>query len=88
MSDSLLDIPPPPDQRVTQLFVWLMINEDGSEGIVSADLPMEFGTRHAPLFTSKRETAEKLRPIAERVGLLTSEERGKPVTIVLRTFWS
>jgi hypothetical protein len=88
MSDALLDIPPPPDQRVTQLFVWIMINDDGSEGIMSHDLPFAMGTRHAPLMTSKREAAEKMRPIAERVGLLTSEERGKPVTIVLRTFWS
>jgi hypothetical protein len=86
--DTLIDIPPPPDQRITQLFVWIMLNDDGSEGIVSADMPMEMGMRHSPLMSSKRETAMKLRPIAERIGSLTSTERDKPVTVVLRTFWS
>jgi hypothetical protein len=89
MSDtSLLDIPPPPEQRVNHLFVWIMLNDDGSEGIISADMPMEMGMRHSPLMSSKRDVAMRLRPIAERIAALTSTERDKPVTVVMRTFWS
>jgi hypothetical protein len=88
MSD-LLDIPPPPTQRVNQLFVWIMINDDGSEGIMSHRMAQHDGElAHMPLMSSKREVAMKLRPIAERIGSLTSTERDKPVTVVLRTFWS
>jgi hypothetical protein len=89
MTDTLLDIPPPPDQRITQIFVWLLIDtKDGSEGIISHDLPMAMGTRHAPLMASKRATAMKMQPIAERVASATSTERGRPIETVLRTFWS
>jgi hypothetical protein len=88
--DTLLDIPPPPTQRVQQLFVWITIDpETGAEGIMSHTMPMEDGmVRHLPLMSSKREVAEKLRPIAERIASLASSERGRPIACVLRTFWS
>jgi hypothetical protein len=91
MTDTLLDIPPPPNQRITQIFIWVMINEDGGESIMSHDMPMEevvFGTRHMPLMSSKRDVAQKLRPIAEHICSLASTERGHPVACVMRSFWS
>jgi hypothetical protein len=91
MSDDkdYLNIPPAPGQRVTQLFAWIAIHPDGGEGIMSTDMPLgDLGMRHMPLITSKREVAEKMRPIAEQTASQASTAAGAPVAIVLRSFWS
>jgi len=87
--DTMLDIPPPPDQRIRHLYVWITVDSlDQSEGIMSYDMPFQFGTRHAPLMSSKRDVAENLRPVAEHVAAMATEERGHTIAAVLRTFWS
>jgi hypothetical protein len=82
MSD--LDIPPQPAQRVTALYAWIAVAEDGEETIV-----FQVGQDDIrPLISSSRELANLLRPVAETEALRYSTKSGKPVGLVLRTFWS
>lgn len=65
--DNYLDLPTPADQRITELHVWVALNEDGSEGILSADMMVEGKKRHMPLVSSKRHLAEAMQPIVNRL---------------------
>lgn len=86
MKNIIFDQTVPKDQRITELHVWIAINEDGSEGILSADIPFPGGmTRHCPLLNSKRDVAERLRDQAEMMQKL-AELSGTPLKIELRTF--
>lgn len=83
-----LDDPPPADQRVTELHVWIATHPDTGEGIASADVDFgpEFGARHMPLMSSKRKIAEGLKPFAEQVRQQALIQSGKRVTMRLVTF--
>jgi hypothetical protein len=66
MKDNYLDMPPPGEQRITELHLWVATYPDGGEGVVSADIPIpDIGSRHMPLMSSKRAVAERLKPYAE-----------------------
>lgn len=75
----------PPDKRINELHVWISIDANGGEGMLSADLPLPFGTRHTPLMSSKREIAERMRPIAEHLQR-TATTDARRIEIELRTF--
>lgn len=86
MSEHYIDAPPPPEQRITELHVWIAIYPDGSEGIVSADLPLSFGTRHSPLLSSKRKVAESLGRLAREVQRAAMHQAQRIVRVELRTY--
>jgi hypothetical protein len=83
-----LDTPPPTGRRITELHVWIAIYPDGSEGIVSADLPMPngLGHRHMPLMNSSRASAEAAEPIARRVQRHAMHSSMRIVKLKLVTF--
>ena len=87
MSDPLYhDLPTPSAQRVHALYVWICVNDDNSEGIVSADVPFEGVTRHMPLMSSQPATAAALRPIAERIRDEARRQAGREMRVELRYF--
>lgn len=86
MSSVYRDMPPPAAQRVSRLWAWIATHDDGSEGIISADLPFEGVSRHIPLLSSQRATALALRPVAERVRDEAMRQSNRRVTIALRAF--
>lgn len=88
MTDLYLDAPPPGDQRIRQIHVWIATYANGSEGIISADLPMPvgLGTRHMPLMNSKRDVAENLQPLARRAQRAAMHQADRIVSIRLVTF--
>jgi hypothetical protein len=80
------DDPPPPHQRITRLYAWVAIHDDGGEGILSADLPFPGeGRRHMPLISSKRSTAQMLESLARKIAA-DAGKAGKPVRCELRIF--
>lgn len=85
MPDEFLDLPPEPDQLILDLYAWIAIHVDGSEGIIAAsvaDLPTPMA-----LVSSKLAMAEKMRPFAERAMALSQQQSSKPVkAIELRRF--
>ena len=81
-----IDNAPDSSQRITVLHVWVSILEDGSEGIVSADLPFETVTRHMPLLSSRYTTAVALRPLAENIRDEALHQAGRVMRVALRTF--
>jgi len=84
----LIDMPPAAADRIDRLYVWIMTNEDGGEGMVSADMDIagDGTVRHMPLLTSRRESAERMRPLAETIRGETQRRTGRKVTISLRSF--
>lgn len=82
------DAPPPADQRVTEMHVWIATHPDGAEGIASADVDFGpgFGLRHMPLMSSQRGTAEKMHVWAEELRQQALVQAGKRVTLRLVTF--
>lgn len=72
---------------VQELFVWIAIKDDGSEGVMAAEIDMGTGDlRFTPLMSSKREIAEgPVASIARHVQE-ASAERGAPYRIELRHF--
>lgn len=86
MVDVYVDDKPDADHRVTHLYVWVSINDDGSEGIIASDLEILPGiVRHTPLMASKRTTAERLQPMAEKAAAL-ARKAGRTMRIELRIF--
>jgi hypothetical protein len=86
MNDNYLDIPPPGEQRITELHLWVATHPDGGEGIVSADVPIPgIGSRHIPLMSSRRELAEKMKPFAEHAQQAAAKA-GKPVSLRIVTY--
>jgi hypothetical protein len=81
-----LDVPPEPDQRVIEIHAWIATHADGSEGIVSADIPMPMGMRHSPLLSSKRTVAEKLEPLARKIRQQAMHQANRVVSMKLITF--
>jgi hypothetical protein len=70
--------------KITELHVWLYINPEGAESMLSADLPGPDGVRrHMPLMSSKYMVAsgEKMRAVVNR----TMGET--PGVAELRTFY-
>lgn len=83
MAETFLDLPTPEDQRISRLYCWVTIHEDGSEGIPAHSMP---DGSMMPLITSKRRVAETaLRRFAETVSA-ASARAGKPVRLELRIF--
>lgn len=77
--------PPPPDVRIEEFHVWIAVQTNKSEGIISGDLPFEFGNRHVPLMSPKRHVAAGMERWA-RTAQRLSGEAGLPVEIELRTY--
>jgi hypothetical protein len=84
--DVYRDDPPPLRQRVHALYVWIAVYADGSEGIVSADVPFEATVRHMPLMSSQHATAAALRPVAERIRAEALRQAGRDMHVELRQF--
>lgn len=85
MADLYIDQKPDPEQRITELHVWVAIYGDGSEGIISADATIAGQLRHMPLMSSKLGTAHVLRPLAQRSAAMGAESDHE-IRIELRTF--
>lgn len=88
--DVYLNLPPPSDQRISAIYAWVATYEDGSEGIASADMPGPMpgmGPRHMPLLSSKREVAERLRPLADIAVRLGKNATPRVVSIRLVSFF-
>jgi hypothetical protein len=81
---------PDREQRVDVLYAWIGIHADGGEGILSTDLPTPGlpggATRHMPLITSKRETAELCGRLARNIQRASMHEADRFVRIELREF--
>lgn len=58
MVDILADIPTPANQRILEVYAWVAVQPDGSEGIISLGI--------MPLVTAKRDLALRMREAAER----------------------
>lgn len=86
MTDLHLDMPPPPSQRIRELHCWIAVYADGSQGILSADMAMDFGTRHTPLISSKREVAESLEPMARRAQRAAMHQSNRITHLRLLTY--
>ena len=88
MATTFIDNRPPADHRIRELWVWIAIEQDGGEGIVSADLDLA-GTsipRHMPLQSSRRDVAEGLEPLARRTVEAMMATTGRKATLRLEHF--
>jgi len=83
---SIIDLPVPPDQKVTSLHAWIAIHENGGEGIISADLPAGKSMRHMPLIASRRDRAFRMEPLAEEAAEMSQTSAQPVVRIELRSF--
>jgi hypothetical protein len=53
---------------ITEIFLWIGVGENGSEGLIASDFPIPPGvTRHMPLMSSDHELAKVMRPLAEEI---------------------
>ena len=86
MTDVLNDLPASPP--IVELHVWIGHFQGGGEGMVAADLPLPggLGQRHMPLMNSRRDRAESMRPLAERVKSASQHGENRIVRLELRTF--
>jgi hypothetical protein len=85
--DEMPDLPPPAAQRINQLHCWIATYPNGSEGIISADMPMPgYGIRHMPLMASKREVAEGLAGLARRAQRAAMHKTDRMIRIRLCSF--
>lgn len=83
-----VDLPPNQDQHISMLHVWISLNNDGSEGIFSADMPLPngLGTRHIPLMSSNMETAKALGRMIDVLVPQIKAATGETVTPKLVSF--
>jgi len=65
-----------------EMYVWLYVDPNGTESIISSDLETPFGPRHMPLMSSNRATVngDKIKALADAACF------GKPGTYHLATF--
>lgn len=77
--------PPPPEQRIDTLYVWIATHHDGAEGMMSADMDIgpPIGVRHIPLMTSKAHLAGLMESKARQLQRAALAETGRPITIEL-----
>jgi hypothetical protein len=86
------DLPPTtPGHRLDEVSIWIGVHVDGSETILSADLPMQYsdGTpamRHMPLMHSMRERAEPFAGLARKIQREAMHRSDRLIRIELRTF--
>ncbi|MGD0109994.1 MAG: hypothetical protein ABSC06_39145 [Rhodopila sp.] len=80
-----IDLPPEP-KAIHEIFVWIGVHADGREAMLSADMPMAFGTRHTPLMSSRRELAEEMQTLARRIQREAMHRSDRLIRIELRTF--
>lgn len=81
--DILLDQPGSPP--ITSVSMWIGTYADGTEGVISVDLPLLPGVqRHMPLMHTRREVAERFRPVAEKAWQMQLGRKFE--RIELRTF--
>lgn len=66
-----------PDRQISQLYVWLAIDQEGNEGIIAAPVP---------LVTSNKEMAETQLAEAARRTQQAGKAAGHTFRIELRTF--
>ena len=86
MPIGFLDLPHKPDQKVRTIWAWIAIyTDDGTEGIISADMPFQGTTRHLPLMSSQRHTVEALAPLARKIQR-EATNAGYQCRVVLREF--
>jgi hypothetical protein len=84
--DFLIDLPPEAG-TIDTVYIWIGVHRDGREGMISADMPAAFGaTRHMPLITSRRASAEAMAPLAERIRRESTHKTNRIVRVELRTF--
>lgn len=76
----------PENQRVSELHVWVAIQPNGAEGIVSADFDIDGMKQRMPMLSSMREVAEKMTGIARKMERQSFEETGVAVKLRLVTF--
>lgn len=76
----------PEENPIREIYVWIGVHTDGREAMLSADLPFAFGKRHAPLMSSRRETAEMMGRIARQIQRAAMHRAARFVKIELRTF--
>jgi hypothetical protein len=75
-----------PGQQITELFVWVAINPDGSEGICSADIEIPgHGSRHMPMMTSQRRLLPSIKSLKERLAEM-ADDQGLGLRYELRRF--
>jgi hypothetical protein len=86
------DLPPTtPGHRLDEVSIWIGIHVDGSETIISADLPIQHSdgtwvTRHMPLMHSMRERAEPFACLARKIQREAMHRSDRLIRIELRTF--
>jgi hypothetical protein len=83
-----LDQPTPKGQRISALHVWIAVYADGSEGIVSTDIPMPDGQgmRHMPLMSSDLDLAKSLEVRARRLQVAAIHQADRIVRMRLVTY--
>lgn len=88
MTDLYLNWPPPEGQRIETIHAWICTQEDGSEGIMSADMPGPPGMlkRHIPLLSSQRHLAEAFLPLVDRLVSAARSQTGSKLTARLVTY--
>lgn len=86
------DLPPTmPGHKLDEVSIWIGVHADGSETILSADLPMRHSDgspamRHMPLMHSQREGAERHHDLARRIQREAMHRSDRLIKIELRTF--
>jgi hypothetical protein len=78
---------PPAGPRIEALYGWIATYPDGSEGVISAALPLpgslaSLGRRVLPLLAASRQTAEMLAPYARQALCAAPAERAVAVQLV------
>jgi len=78
----LIDLPLEPG-AITEIHVWIGVGADGQEAMLLAELAMATGGGiHMPLQASRRDVAERLGDLAQRI----CQESDQLTRVELRTF--
>jgi hypothetical protein len=86
------DLPPTtPGHRLDEIHIWIGVHTDGSETILSADLPMQYSDgspamRHMPLMHSQRDRAEQCAELARLIQREAMHRSDRLIKIELRTY--